>query len=135
MIQDMEVAYRKFLVTSLDKATHNSIRLLLRPLHSLHFHVPPGQRLLSPNERRLSIIYILLIIRKKFLYVFIIIRAHEKMLITELANGRYVIHTVRTGLYFRRKRFITVLDQVFPCVRKYVVLCGMRKNILGNNIH
>ncbi len=42
-IQEMEVIFRKFSLISLRKITHNCLHLVLRPLHFLHFHVPPGE--------------------------------------------------------------------------------------------
>ncbi len=42
-LQEMEVIFRKFSLISLRKITHNCLHLVLRPLNSLHFHVPPGE--------------------------------------------------------------------------------------------
>ncbi len=42
-LQEMEVIFRKFSLISPSKVTQNCIHLVLRPLHSLHFHVPPGE--------------------------------------------------------------------------------------------
>jgi hypothetical protein len=42
-LQEMEVTFRKFSLISSSKVTHNCLHLVLRPLNSLHFHVPPGE--------------------------------------------------------------------------------------------